>query len=198
MPRSNSGSIRLIVGLGNPGTKYEGTRHNIGREIVERIAGEHSLKFLKKDSLQAAVARFRWQDQETILAYPSTYMNLSGQAVRALVEHFKIHAETELLTVVDEAALPFGKLRLRMCGSDGGHKGLRSIEQALQTQAFPRLRLGIASEAGRGEPLENFVLESFSTEECRALPEFLQRGREACRLWIAEDPDKVMSAVNHD
>ncbi|MDD5226578.1 MAG: aminoacyl-tRNA hydrolase, partial [Candidatus Omnitrophica bacterium] len=165
--------MKLIVGLGNPGDAYARTRHNIGRRLIEFIGGEEKLKFASKKSQKAALASVSWNGEPLHLAYPLTYMNLSGEAIAALVKYWKISAAKDLLIVVDDVALPFGKFRLRGEGSSGGHNGLVSIEKYLGSREYPRLRIGIGSQeketaaeaAGFGEPLRDYVLSAFNPAE---------------------------------
>lgn len=185
--------MKLIVGLGNPGSRYDATRHNAGKSLVEWIADSKALRFSKKSSLKAAIICFNWKDHSVGLAYPETFMNVSGEAVRLLVEHFEINIKIDLLIVVDDSALPFGRLRLRSRGTDGGHNGLKSVERALGTSAYPRLRLGVGSP-DPAESLEDYVLSSFSSDEKHAFPEFIERGAKACELWVARG---IAAAMNH-
>ena len=196
--------MKLIVGLGNPGDEYTHTRHNIGRRLMEFIAGKERVKFASKKSQRAALASVSWNGETLHLAHPLTYMNLSGEAVAALVKYWKIAAEKDLLVVVDDAALPFGKFRLRGEGSSGGHNGLASIEEHLGSREYPRLRIGIgpcenkkATElAGTDEPLRDYVLSSFNVAEEKKMKELLEKGTEACRAWAAEPLAKAMNRVN--
>lgn len=195
--------MKLIVGLGNPGEEYAKTRHNIGRNIIEMIAEKEKIKFSSKRSLQAAVASLEWEGQQVSLAYPLTYMNLSGEAVVALVAYFKIESLKDILIVVDDVAIPFGKFRLRPEGSSGGHNGLGSIEDRLGNQYYPRLRIGIGVPEGKdfssvcGEGgLREYVLSPFHPKEEKRMSGLLEKGVEACRLWVSEPFDKAMSRVN--
>ena len=124
-------------------------------------------------------------------------MNESGDPVKRLVEHFEIDFKSDLLVVVDDVALPFGKLRLRAEGSDGGHRGLRSIEEALGSQSYARLRIGIAPAESVKVPLEKYVLEPFRAEEEKELKKVLERGVEACRLWLSEPMERAMNFANN-
>ena len=196
--------MKLILGLGNPGAEYEKTRHNIGRRLMEFIAAQEKVKFASKKKMKASVASVSWEGSEIQLAYPLTYMNLSGEAVAAIVKYSNITAPQDLLVVVDDVALPFGKFRLRGEGSSGGHNGLLSIEEHLKSRAFFRLRIGIGSfkkeepenSKGFDEPLRDYVLSAFSTEEEGKMNALLGRGMEACRAWAIEPLAKVMSRVN--
>ncbi|MFA5167921.1 MAG: aminoacyl-tRNA hydrolase [Candidatus Omnitrophota bacterium] len=196
--------MKLIVGLGNPGDEYAGTRHNIGRRLMEFIAGEEKVKFALKKSQKAAIASVSWNGEALHLAYPLTYMNLSGEAIAAIVKHWKIAVDKDLLVVVDDVALSFGKFRLRSNGSSGGHKGLASIEEHLGSREYPRLRIGIglredkttAKPAGSDEPLRDYVLSAFNIAEEKKMKELLEKGMEACRAWAVEPLPKAMSRVN--
>ncbi len=195
--------MKLIVGLGNPGEVYARTRHNIGRRLMEFIASKEKVRFTSKKSQHAALAAVSWEGESVSLAHTLTYMNLSGEAVAALVKYWKIDVARDLLIVVDDVALPFGKLRLRGEGSSGGHNGLASIETFLGTRAYPRLRIGIGSSlqgsAASGpaeEPLRDYVLSPFRSAEEKRMKELLECGEAACRAWIFEPLSKVMSRVN--
>ncbi|MFH1208043.1 MAG: aminoacyl-tRNA hydrolase [Candidatus Omnitrophota bacterium] len=196
--------MKLIVGLGNPGDEYARTRHNIGRRLMEFIAGEEKVKFAFKKSQKAALASVSWNGETLYLAYPLTYMNLSGETIVALVKYWKIAANKDLLIVVDDIALPFGKFRLRGEGSSGGHHGLASIEEHLGSREYPRLRIGIgprenkteAKSTDSAEPLRDYVLSAFTVVEEKKMKELLGKGMEACRAWISEPLTKAMNRVN--
>ncbi len=196
--------MKRIVGLGNPGDEYARTRHNIGRRLMEFIAGEEKVKFAFKKSQKAALAPVSWNGEALHLAHPLTYMNLSGEAIAALVKYWKIAASKDLLIVVDDVALPFGTFRLRGEGSPGGHNGLASIEEHLGSREYPRLRIGIgprenkteAKSTGSVEPLRDYVLSAFTAAEEKKMKELLGKGREACRAWISEPLAKAMNRVN--
>lgn len=196
--------MKLIVGLGNPGDEYAGTRHNIGRRLLEFVAARQNAKFALKKSQKAAATLTSWNSRSVCLAYPLTYMNLSGEAVAALVKHCKIEAAKDLLIAVDDVALPFGRLRLRNEGSSGGHNGLASIEEHLRSREYSRLRIGIgpcskdplAGSVRPGEPLRDYVLSAFHSAEEKKMASFLERGAEACLAWLTEPLAKAMSRVN--
>lgn len=196
--------MKLIIGLGNPGEEYARTRHNIGRRLVEFIAGKEKSKFAVKKSLKSSLALIAWDGEPLYLAHPLTYMNLSGEAIAALVKYWKIKADKDLLVVVDDVALPFGKFRLRGEGSSGGHNGLASIEAHLGSREYPRLRIGIGSrENGKAagsvrseEFLKDYVLSAFHAAEEKKIKELLEKGAEACRAWVTDPLEKAMSRVN--
>lgn len=173
MSDSISGPVfRLVVGLGNPGREYSNTRHNIGFMILDRLATVEGLEFKSERRWKAHVAR----SGEVYYCKPQTYMNLSGEAVRAISDFFKI-APQEVLVIMDDLALPLGKLRLRSEGSAGGQKGLKSIIEHLGTTAIPRLRVGIGS-AEPGEAVGH-VLGKFSPAERPVIEESIDRALEA-------------------
>ena len=135
--------MKLIVGLGNPGAKYASTRDNIGRQLIESLARKQRVSFSKKKALQASVVEMDWEGRPVVLAYPETFMNVSGETISSLTQHFSINPQSHLLIAVDDFALPFAKLRLRSRGSDGGHNGLKSITQILGSSYYAMLRLVI-------------------------------------------------------
>ena len=195
--------MKLIVGLGKPGDAYAPTRHNIGRRLVEFIASKEKAQFTSKKNQRAALASVLWDAETVYLTHPLTYMNLSGDAVAALVKYRNIDTARDLLIVVDDVALPFGKFRMRGEGSAGGHNGLASIETCLGTRNYPRLRIGIGALAEGinvsgppEEPLRDYVLSPFKSSEEKRMKELLECGEEACRAWAQEPLSKVMSRVN--
>lgn len=172
----------LIAGLGNIGDEYANTRHNIGFIVLDALAGA-SNAFFKTDRL-ASVAEIKFKGRTFVLIKPSTYMNLSGKAVNYWMQAEKIPVEN-LLVVTDDIALPFGKLRMKGKGSDGGHNGLKSIQETLGTTDYARLRFGIGSEFSKGRQVE-YVLGEWSGEERKALPE---------RINLAADMIKSFGAI---
>lgn len=189
--------MKLIVGLGNPGAKYSKTRHNIGRLFIESLASEKLSPFHFHKKLQASVASLLSGREEVIVAYPEIFMNVSGAAIEALTEYYKIKASEDFLVVVDDFNIPFGKLRLRSRGSDGGHNGLKSIAASLGTSAYPRLRIGIGDPEGMPQvSFEDYVLSKFRPEEIKQLPRLFKKGIAACESWMTQGIEKAMNAVN--
>lgn len=187
--RSTGDDVWLIVGLGNPGPRYERTRHNVGFMVVDELA-RRLPGGATRDRFQAAVLETRHDGRRVILAKPQTFMNESGQAVAQLVRWYKVPLE-RLLVIYDDLDLPFGTIRLRAEGSDGGHNGLASVQQHLQTQAFPRLRVGISRPAsGSTVP---YVLSPFSPDEQRQLPEVIALAADAALHWMEHG---IVSAMN--
>jgi len=157
----------LIAGLGNIGSEYANTRHNIGFLVLDALAGASNTVF--RSDRYADVAEIKHKGKTFILIKPTTYMNLSGNAVRYWMQHEKIPLENVLI-VTDDLALPFGKIRIREKGSDGGHNGLKHITETLATQAFARLRFGISAEFSKGKQID-YVLGEWSEEERKTLQE---------------------------
>lgn len=160
----------LIAGLGNMGAKYDDTRHNVGFEIVDFLAKEFGVEF--KDDYLGDLAEFKHKGRTFVLLKPSTYMNLSGKAVNYWFQKKKIQKQN-LLVVLDDLNLPFGKQRLRAKGKDGGHNGLKNIDSVTGGNNYARLRFGIGSEFHSGQQV-NFVLGKWSKEEQEQLPELLK------------------------
>lgn len=188
--RCVSNEIKLVIGLGNPGRNYEGTRHNIGFAVVDALALAHGATFSFEAKWNADVASI---SSSFVLIKPRTFMNLSGTAVSSYARFFKISAH-EILVVLDDVALPLGALRLRRTGGDGGHHGLESILMHFSTEEVPRLRVGIgANEVGS---LSNFVLARFHDEELVLVKDTIQRALEAITCLQREGLDKAMNSCN--
>jgi PTH1 family peptidyl-tRNA hydrolase len=187
--------MRLIVGLGNPGREYRETRHNVGFRVVDEIARRHNLTLAMAPSqIPDAMIAKKFGADGLLVAKPLTFMNNSGEAVAALVRYYDISIG-DLLVVVDEVALPFGRLRARARGSAGGHNGLKSVIARLGTMEFARLRLGV----GRGDArrdLADHVLSKFEADEQSALGEFIARAGDAAEMFAAEGIEKVMNTYN--
>ena len=187
--------MKLIVGLGNPGREYRDTRHNVGFVVADEIARRHNLTFAMAPSqIPDAMIAKKFGADGLLVAKPLTFMNHSGEAVAALARYYDISIG-DLLVVVDEVALPFGRLRARARGSAGGHNGLKSVIARLGTTEFARLRLGV----GRGDArrdLADHVLSKFEADEQSALGEFITRAADAAEMFAAEDIAKVMNTYN--
>lgn len=182
----------LIVGLGNPGKSYEDTRHNIGFKLVDQFAKANGWKFKPDLSLKGSLVKSTWQEKPILLLKPMTYMNLSGEAVRSCVQYFKVSLD-HLLVVSDDIDLPFRKIRLRKKGSSS-HNGLRSVAACLHTQEYPRLRIGVGAPVS--EPLEEYVLQEFSTEERAHIPQLLTHAAHVLEIWLKEGIDAAMRVAN--
>jgi PTH1 family peptidyl-tRNA hydrolase len=182
----------LIVGLGNIGSEYAGTRHNIGFTVLDAMAETAGVTF--QDKRYGFVTEMKVKNQNLILLKPSTYMNLSGNAVRYWMKEKKIDLE-RVLVVVDDLALPFGALRMKPGGSEAGHNGLRHITQALGTQQYARLRFGIGNDFPRGGQVD-FVLGKFSAEDMSAMPERLEVAAEMIKSFALSGIQFTMNHFN--
>lgn len=182
----------LIVGLGNIGPEYAQTRHNIGFMVVDAIAQAAGVTW--QDKRYGFVAEVKVKNQTLILLKPSTYMNLSGNAVRYWMNEKKIDIE-RLLVVVDDLALPFGALRMKPGGSEAGHNGLRHITQTLGTQQYARLRFGIGNDFPRGGQVD-YVLSNFSTEEVSTMPERIDKATEMIKSFALSGVQFTMNHFN--
>jgi peptidyl-tRNA hydrolase, PTH1 family len=190
-----SAPCRLIVGLGNPGEEYAQTRHNLGFLVVQAFAKKQGWAFKREKEVQGRVAKGTVGEIPVELLLPSTYMNLSGNAVRKKMRQSQAELE-HLLIVVDDIYLPFGKMRLRQEGGTGGHKGLRSIEEQLQTQGYARLRMGIGlNSLEEATDLEAYVLSPFHQEEQEQLPQFLEQGVKVLECWLQEGIEAAIKFV---
>jgi peptidyl-tRNA hydrolase, PTH1 family len=186
--------MKLIVGLGNPGRRYRDTRHNVGFAVVNLLADRHRAAFegAPGDAVMARVRQLG--DGGTLLLKPLTFMNLSGHAVSEVARYFRIELP-DVLVVVDEISLPLGRLRARPRGSDGGHRGLRSIVGQFGSQEVPRLRVGV----GRGDPrrdLADHVLAGFDAEERPIIASALERAADASELFVSDGIEAVMNRFN--
>jgi len=176
-------NLHLIVGLGNPGAQYARTRHNVGFQLVERLAEQWRADWNAEKKFQASVARAARNGSQVILARPQTFMNASGEAVSALAGFYRV-PPGRILVAVDDADLPLGEIRLRASGSSGGHHGLESIEQHLGTREFARLRMGIGRTADGRREITDYVLTPFSKAEAALVEAVLKAaaGQVECRL----------------
>lgn len=185
----------LYVGLGNPGKRYELTRHNIGFMVVDLLAQRAGLNFRagKGQYMIAAPARFTEIEAETICIKPTTYMNLSGLAVQQARHYYQIEL-SHLFVIVDEFQLPFGKLRMRPHGSAGGHNGMADIIRMVGTDEFPRLRIGIGNATQ--DSSAGFVLSRFTREEEQELPAIVERAADAALGFAANGIEHAMNTFN--
>ncbi|PCJ82052.1 MAG: aminoacyl-tRNA hydrolase [Bacteroidetes bacterium] len=182
----------LIIGLGNPGAEYENTRHNVGFRVVDTIAEAHGGSF--STERHGAVSTFRFKGKSLILLKPSTYMNLSGKAVRYWMEAENV-AIDKILVIADDLNLPFESIRLRAKGSDGGHNGLKDIQNVLKTNVYPRLRIGVGADFGRGRQVEH-VLGEWTNDENLALQEILVKSSKAAESFCTMGLERAMNTVN--
>ena len=188
-------SIRLVVGLGNPGRDYAGTRHNAGMTVLSRVAD--SLPGFRDSSSGCAslLKRFVWQGREIWCQWPQTWMNLSGEAVRAIFRREKL-SPSEMLVISDDLDLPLGVIRMRRSGSDGGHNGLKSIIAAIESSAFPRLRIGIGRSGEGSQAVIDHVLSRFEADEAETAEAVFARAAQAVKLALSRGVDFAMNACN--
>jgi PTH1 family peptidyl-tRNA hydrolase len=184
--------VKAIVGLGNPGSQYRGTRHNVGFEVVDELARRESVGF-ESAPAEALIAKWRRPEGAVLLVKPLTFMNLSGQAVGELARYFKIEV-ADLIVVVDEVQLPLGKLRARTRGSAGGHNGLKSIIAHLGDE-FSRLRVGVG-RGGDQRNLADHVLSRFEKDEAAEVERMTTRAADAAEMFITSGIEAVMNAFN--
>ncbi len=183
----------LVAGLGNPGAEYENTPHNLGFMVADALAEAHGIRIGRKENM-SYVGHGVIQQHPVALAKPQTFMNLSGPAVRALLERYEL-THGRLILVYDELALPFGEIRIRPRGSAAGHNGVKSVIGALGTQEFTRVRLGFRPDYPIGDGAK-FVLAPFKRSEMQDVAEMVARGRAAVEAIIAEGVEKAMTMFN--
>lgn len=190
-PEDNSMKY-LIVGLGNIGYEYADTRHNIGFRTIDAFAKKQGVEWA--DKRYGAIAKTRVKNAELILLKPSTYMNLSGQAVRYWAQQEKIPVEN-ILVIVDDLSLPVGKIRMRGSGSDGGHNGLKNIASCMMTQNYARIKFGIGNDFPKGAQVD-FVLGTFSEEDNKIIEEKLDYVGEMIKSFCLQGLDRTMNQYN--
>lgn len=184
----------IIVGLGNPGKEYDNTRHNIGFATIDRIAEKENIDVGEKKH-KAVVGKGYIDGQKVILAKPQTFMNLSGESVRQLIDYYKIDEKIELIVISDDISLDVGQIRVRKKGSAGGHNGLKNIIAHLGHDTFVRIKIGVG-EKPKGYDLADYVLGHFSKDERATMDEASERAYNAIRMIITEDADSAMNAFN--
>lgn len=184
----------VIVGLGNPDDKYQGTRHNVGFDVIDLLAEKYNIAVDTKKH-RAYIGKGIIGGQKVILAKPRTYMNLSGESVRSLVEYYKVDPETELLIIFDDISLDVGQLRIRKKGSAGGHNGIKNIIANLGTSVFQRIKVGVG-EKPKGYDLADYVLGRFSKEERELIKEGFECAAEAVAMITAGEIDQAMNKYN--
>ena len=186
-------SKALIVGLGNPGKSYDRTRHNIGFEAVEKLAQKYGLEFKKQQSFKGAIAEGQIGVDPVILLKPLTFMNLSGESVALVWRYFQIDL-SRLIVIADDVALPLGQIRIKINSGSGGHNGLQSVEESLQTNRYARLRIGVGdTEEGN---LADHVLGRFSSEEETSIPGVLEKAVQAVEIWLNKGITSAMNFAN--
>ena len=192
--RDPGGAAWLIVGLGNPGEKYEDTRHNVGFQVIDELA-ERQGRPVQRLKFKALTGLLTISGEKALVMKPVTYMNLSGEAVRPAADFYKLPPE-RILVISDDVALAAGRLRIRAKGSAGGHNGLKSIIQHLGTDQFPRLRLGVGEKPHPDYDLADWVLGKFAGEDKKAMEAAVQRAADAVECLIQDGPDKAMNRFN--
>ena len=190
---SPSEKIWLIVGLGNPGTIYEKTRHNLGFMLIDKL-GQDANSQVKREECRALLGRIEIDNRLIELVKPRTFMNLSGESINCLLKK-ETRSREWLIVISDDLALPFGKIRLRARGSAGGHNGLKSIEECLKTQEFIRLRIGIQPEHPISDT-KRFVLENFSKNDLETVEKVLEQSAISIHSTIIDGIEKAMAKYN--
>ena len=184
----------IIAGLGNPDRQYEGTRHNAGFDVIDRIAEKYNIAVDTKRH-RAYIGKGIIEGQKVILAKPQTYMNLSGESIRSLVDYYKVDEENELLVIYDDISLDVGQLRIRAKGSAGGHNGIKNIIAHLGTQIFPRIKVGVG-EKPKGYDLADYVLGHFSKSEREMMDEGYANAVRAAELILSGQLNEAMNEFN--
>lgn len=183
----------LIVGLGNPGTEYAATRHNIGFDMVTYLSDKYGIALRSKEG-KAIVGKGVIEGQKVMLVQPQTYMNLSGESVRALMDYYKLTTD-EIVIIYDDISMPVGQVRIRPKGSAGGHNGIKSIIAHLGTQEFPRIKIGVGAKPENGD-LVKHVLVRFSKEDDAKIRDVFALAEEGLLAILQEDVKTAMNAVN--
>jgi len=184
----------IIVGLGNPGRDYTNTRHNIGFDVIDTLADVAGISVIEKKH-KAIIGKGVLDGQKVILVKPQTYMNLSGESVRDIIDYYKVDEEQELIVVSDDTSLDVGSIRVRKKGSAGGHNGLKNIIAHLGHDTFMRVKMGVG-EKPKGYDLADYVLGHFSSGERKLMDEAAKTAVEAIRMMMAGDVDKAMNQFN--
>lgn len=184
----------IIAGLGNPGLQYEGTRHNAGFDVIDRIADEYNISVDYRKN-RAFIGKGIIEGQKVILAKPQTYMNLSGESIRGLTDYYKVDEETEVIVIYDDISLDNGQIRIRKKGSAGGHNGIKSTIAHLGSDVFLRIKVGVG-EKPRQYDLADYVLGHFSKEEKEKMEEGYKKAAEAVRMLVCGQTEEAMNQFN--
>lgn len=184
----------IIAGLGNPTEQYAGTRHNVGFDVIDTLADKYNISVEGRKN-RALIGKGMIEGQKVILVKPQTFMNLSGESIRGLVDYYKIDPETELLVVYDDISLDVGQLRIRKKGSAGGHNGIKNIIAHLGTDVFTRIKVGVG-EKPKGYDLADYVLGHFSKEDKNIMEEGYGKAVEAIKLFLDGEIDAAMNEYN--
>lgn len=184
----------IIVGLGNPSKEYEKTRHNVGFEVIDKLADKYNISVDTKKH-RAYIGKGMIAGQKVILAKPQTYMNLSGESVRSLLDYYKVDEEQELLVIYDDISLDNGQIRIRAKGSAGGHNGIKNIIAHLGGQVFPRIKVGVGEKPPKYD-LADYVLGHFSKAEQELMDEGYEKAVHAVELILQEEMTEAMNEYN--
>lgn len=184
----------IIAGLGNPTKQYEGTRHNAGFEVIDRISEKYNIDVDVKKH-RALIGKGIIQGQKVILAKPQTYMNLSGESIRSLLDYYKVDEENELIVIYDDISLDVGQLRIRAKGSAGGHNGMKNIIAHLGSQVFPRIKVGVGEKPAKYD-LADYVLGHFSKGEAKLMDEGYDHAVHAVELIVSGQINEAMNEYN--
>lgn len=184
----------VIVGLGNPGKEYVNTRHNVGFRVVDAIADKYHIAVTEKKH-KALIGKGVVEGEKVILVKPQTYMNLSGESVREVIDYYKVDEKEELIVIFDDISLDVGKIRIRKKGSAGGHNGIKNIIAHLGHDTFRRIKMGVGDKP-KGYDLADYVLGNFSAEDNRLMQESIGKAVEALTVIMSDGPDKAMNLYN--
>lgn len=185
--------MKLIIGLGNVGAKYTFTRHNVGFMLVDKIAMNNNADFRENSKLKSLITKIYKDGEEYMIVKPTTYMNLSGEAMRAVIDYYKIDSK-DMMIVYDDISLDLGRVRFRASGSDGGHNGIKSVIKHLGSKDFLRLKIGIGPQPPI--PSESFVLQNFDNASLEILKEVLQKSEEAVFYCFQNGIEKTQNRYN--
>ena len=184
----------IIAGLGNPTKEYEGTRHNVGFDVIDRLSERYNID-VTMEKHRALIGKGMIAGQKVILVKPQTYMNLSGESIRSVIDYYKVDPETELIVIYDDISLGVGQLRIRAKGSAGGHNGIKSIISSVGTSNFMRIKVGVG-EKPQGWDLADHVLGRFSGEDRARVEKAIRDAEDAAVLMIQGEADKAMNDFN--
>lgn len=184
--------MKCIVGLGNPGKKYEKTRHNIGFKVIDELINRHQITM--KSKFKCNYGLYYHGSESLMFVKPQTFMNLSGEGIQPLIQFFKVELQ-DLLVIYDDLDLPTGKIRLREKGGHGGHNGIRSIIQHTSSKEFKKLRIGIGRPID-AMPVVNYVLQPFAGTDQSLVEEAIHKAADACEMWISQPFNEVMNKFN--
>ena len=185
----------IIVGLGNPGREYEGTRHNVGFLVLDKLAAKENISILEKKH-KAIIGKGMAAGQKCVLAKPQTYMNLSGESVRQLIDFYKVDETAELIVISDDISLEVGQIRIRKKGSAGGHNGLKNIIAHLGTDQFPRVRVGVGAPAHPDHEMIDWVIGPFTAQEKKAVEEAVDRAVDAALCVMERGVQEAQNRYN--